>query len=411
MLGLRIALALVALPTIALADGPTIGGFVGPRIFADDAQLGFIDDAPAHPDLGFSVMFGGRLAYPLADWLIPEFELALSPTTTSAEGGASRADVFWLDPRIHMRFQLNPDDRLQPFLLIGGGGPIAISSARQTFDSGIVWEGYVGGGVRFDTYKGFVIRGDARIAIVPGARMISGDEDDPYIAPEFDIHLGIELKFGGKKKPTTKEGPLPDADDDKDGIANAKDKCVDRAEDHDGFDDLDGCPDIDNDNDRVLDIADKCSTVPENLNGFQDDDGCPDTVPAEVDGLRGTIEGLLYAEAETAVRDSAVSNIQKIAKVMTAHPSIRVVLIGHTDDREAKQFSTGQSAEDIAEVAIDLAKARAEAVRQVLAANGIIEGRVVVEGKGSEEPVSDNDKPKGRLANRRVEIKLYVPAR
>ena len=29
----------------------------------------------------------------------------------------------------------------------------------------------------------------------------------------------------------------------------------------------------------------------------------------------------------------------------------------------------------------------------------------------TEEPVADNDKPKGRLANRRVEIKLYVPAR
>ena len=32
------------------------------------------------------------------------------------------------------------------------------------------------------------------------------------------------------------------------------------------------------------------------------------------------------------------------------------------------------------------------------------------EGRGSEEPVSDNSTPRGRLANRRVEIKLYVPA-
>jgi flagellar motor protein MotB len=36
---------------------------------------------------------------------------------------------------------------------------------------------------------------------------------------------------------------------------------------------------------------------------------------------------------------------------------------------------------------------------------------VIVDGRGAEEPVADNDKPKGRLANRRVEIKLYVPAR
>jgi flagellar motor protein MotB len=40
---------------------------------------------------------------------------------------------------------------------------------------------------------------------------------------------------------------------------------------------------------------------------------------------------------------------------------------------------------------------------------GIPAGRVVVDGVGAEEPVSDNGSAKGRLANRRVEIKLYVP--
>ena len=71
--------------------------------------------------------------------------------------------------------------------------------------------------------------------------------------------------------------------------------------------------------------------MPETYNGFEDDDGCPDTVPLEVDNLRGTVEGLLYAEGETVVRDSAMPNLQKIAKTMTAYPSIKVVLIGHTD--------------------------------------------------------------------------------
>jgi outer membrane protein OmpA-like peptidoglycan-associated protein len=107
-----------------------------------------------------------------------------------------------------------------------------------------------------------------------------------------------------------------------------------------------------------------------------------------------------------------MGNLKKIATTMKTHPSIRVVLIGYTDDREAKQFAEpaqGQAAPDIAEVAIDLSRARAEAVRQVLVANGVADGRIVVEGRGSEDPVSENDKPKGRLANRRVEIKLFVP--
>src|SRR5262249_42772915 len=118
-----------------------------------------------------------------------------------------------------------------------------------------------------------------------------------------------------------------------------KDACPDRPEDFDGFEDADGCPDIDNDMDRVLDIADKCPNVPETYNGFEDEDGCPDTVPPDVDALRGTIEGLIYADGETVVHDSALPTLRKIAKTMTAHPNIRVVLIGHTDDREAKQFA------------------------------------------------------------------------
>jgi OOP family OmpA-OmpF porin len=405
-----VAIALLLAPSLARADGTQIGGFVGPRIFASDAKLGFIPDAPAHPSLGSSVMFGGRIAHPLFEFVIPEFELALSPTTTSAVGGADSASVLWIDPRLHIRFQFMTGQRLMPFVVVGGGSPIAISSARETFDSGIVGSGYAGGGVRFDTNKGFILRFDARIAVVPGKKWVDNNDQGSYLRPEVDIGLGIEFELGKRKKAKLPEGPLAEADDDKDGIANAKDTCIDRPEDADGFDDLDGCPDIDNDTDRVLDIADKCSTVAETYNGFQDDDGCPDSLPAEIDALKGTIEGLLYAEAETVVRDSAIGNIKKIAATMTAHPSIRVVLVGYTDDREAKQFATAPD-QDVAELAVDLSRARAEAVRQVLVANGVAEGRIVVEGRGAEEPVSDNDRPKGRLANRRVEIKLFVPPR
>ena len=102
----------------------------------------------------------------------------------------------------------------------------------------------------------------------------------------------------------------------------------------------------------------------------------------------------------------------KIAKVMQQFPSIKVVLIGHTDDREAKQFVQpveGQPPPDLAPLSADLSRARAEAVKQALVALGIPAPRILVEGHGAEEPVSDNDRPKGRLANRRVELKLFVP--
>ena len=68
-----------------------------------------------------------------------------------------------------------------------------------------------------------------------------------------------------------------------------------------------------------------------------------------------------------------------------------------------------EDARGVEQIAVDLARARAEAVRQALVAAGIPAGRMIVDGIGAEEPVADNNSAKGRLANRRVEIKLFVP--
>jgi outer membrane protein OmpA-like peptidoglycan-associated protein len=404
--GVSAAFFVIAAASPASADPTSIGAWFGPRVFSDDSALGFIDGAPAHPVLQSTIAYGVRVSRPFFPWFVPELEFAVAPTKTDAVGGAMAARVIWLDPRLHVRFELMPGKRIMPFIVVGGGSPISISGASKTFDNGILGDGYLGGGMRFDSRKGFVLRFDARVSILPG--------HDKVVTPELDIGFGIEFSTGRRPRTSGEDDVAANkpSDLDGDGITDDKDMCGDRPEDKDGFEDQDGCPDIDNDNDRILDIADKCPSVPETYNGFEDDDGCPDTVPADVDSLRGTIEGLLYAEGETVVRDSAKPSIQKIAKLMIAHPSIRVVLIGHTDDREAKQFAEpvkGGPPPDLAALSADLSRARALAVKQSLIGAGIIAGRIDVEGHGFEEKVAENDKPKGRLANRRVEIKLYVP--
>ena len=406
--GLAALLVLVA-PAVASADPTQLGAFLGPRIFSQHSALGYIDGEPAHPMLENGVAFGARVAKQFGlPWLFPEFEFAFSPTKTTTPMNAIAADVYWLDPRVQVRFELMPGRRIQPFVVVGGGAPIALSSKRLTLNSGVIGEGYFGAGVRINTDKGFAFRADARLAIIPG-------ENPPLLGYEGEVNIGLDFHIGEKRAaPPPTETPVnaTPSDRDGDGIPDDKDKCPDRPEDMDGFEDADGCPDIDNDGDHVLDIADKCPMQPETYNGFEDDDGCPDTVPPDVEGLKGTIEGLLYAEGETAVRDSAHKSIVAIAKVMTDHPSIKVVLVGHTDDREAKAFATpepGQPPPDVDAIATQLAHGRAEAVRQALVAAGIPEGRIVVEGVGAEDAVADNSTPKGRLANRRVEIKLFVP--
>lgn len=402
-----LALATLALAVAPVAAEPTqVGGWFGPRIFSSRSQLGYLDDAPAHPELKSAIELGARVGQPFLPWMIPELELAFAPTSTTAVGGAKAASVFWLEPRLQLRFERSPERRIQPFAIIGGGTPISLSSAKKTFGTSIVGEGYIGGGVKLDTTKGFLLRVDARVAILPA------NADASFGATaELEVGFGVEVRIGGPRraKPDERLAAASGPDRDGDGVPDAADACPDRAEDIDGFEDADGCPDIDNDLDRVLDIADKCPNVAETYNGFEDDDGCPDALPADVDALRGTVEGLLYAEGETLVRPTAQPAIRRIAKTLAAHPSIRVVLIGHTDDREAKQLA--DASQELDAVSMDLAKARAEAVKNALLAAGAGPARIIVDGRGAEEPILDNDTPRNRLANRRVEIKLYVPPR
>ena len=410
----RLVLAFVLLvPALSRADDPPIdlGAFVGPRIYSQHSTLGYIDDAPLHPMLQNSVELGARVSREFFfPWFFPEFELALSPTHTNTLGGSS-ASVFWLEPRVALRAEILPRRRLIPFFLIGAGAPIAFSSARMTFNSGIVGDGFAGVGVRYDTGHNFMLRFDARIAMLPGVDVSTGNNELAY---EGDFSVGVELLLGApKRRVTTEVATGPAADRDGDGIPDDKDQCPDQPEDKDGFQDADGCPDIDNDGDHVLDIADKCPTELETMNGYQDDDGCPDTVPADVDAIRGTIEGLIYAEGETGVHDTAQPAILKIAKVLQAHPSVTIVLIGHADNQEAKQFATppekGAPPPDLTQIAVDISRGRAEAVRQMLVTAGVAAGRIQVGGVGDDEPVADNSTAKGRLANRRVELKLFVP--
>ncbi|HZH02980.1 MAG TPA: OmpA family protein, partial [Myxococcaceae bacterium] len=63
----------------------------------------------------------------------------------------------------------------------------------------------------------------------------------------------------------------PDLDLDADGRVNRLDRCPDRPEDRDGFQDSDGCPDLDNDADGIPDGVDRCRDEKGEL-AF---DGCP----------------------------------------------------------------------------------------------------------------------------------------
>jgi len=324
---------------------------------------------------------------------VPELELALSPTSTNAVGGAKAAKVLWFEPRLHLRLELWPDLPIRPFVVVGGGSPVALSTAKRTFANSIVGDGYVGGGLRFDTHKGFVLRFDARVAILP-----SHAHSSLAATGELDFGFGIEFHVGEPRRRTAAElrlaeGPKP-PDRDGDGIPDAQDACPDRPEDIDGFEDSDGCPDIDNDLDRVLDIADKCPNVPETYNGFEDDDGCPDKGRVIVHQSNIEILDKIYFETgKSIIKPESFPILDAIAATMAGNPDIQLVEIqGHADERGNDDFN------------LKLTDDRAHAVLKYLTDKGIDTARLRANGYGETKPIDSGHNERAWSKNRRVEF-------
>lgn len=84
--------------------------------------------------------------------------------------------------------------------------------------------------------------------------------------------------------------------------------------------------------------------------------------------------------------------LDRFAQTLVANPATTVQIIGHTD-------STGTDA-----INNPLSVNRAASARDYLVARGVQVSRIMIDGRGSRDPIADNNTPAGRAQNRRVEI-------
>jgi len=91
--------------------------------------------------------------------------------------------------------------------------------------------------------------------------------------------------------------------------------------------------------------------------------------------------------------------LDRFATTLNQNPVTTVTIIGHTD-------STGTDA-----VNDPLSVNRAASTRDYLVDRGVAASRVAINGRGSHEPIADNNTLEGRAKNRRVEIFVAEPAR
>ena len=112
----------------------------------------------------------------------------------------------------------------------------------------------------------------------------------------------------------------------------------------------------------------------------------------DADG-RVELQGIYFDTGKATLREESREALDQVAALLGQQPSLRLVIVGHTDD-------TGN-----AEANLQLSKDRAEAVRLALATDyGIEPSRLSAQGMGSIRPVADNATVEGRARNRRVEL-------
>ena len=90
--------------------------------------------------------------------------------------------------------------------------------------------------------------------------------------------------------------------------------------------------------------------------------------------------------------------LDRFATTLNENPVTTVTIIGHTD-------STGTDA-----INNPLSVNRAAATRDYLVARGVAANRIAIDGRGSREPIADNNTAEGRATNRRVEVFVAEPA-
>jgi OmpA-OmpF porin, OOP family len=105
------------------------------------------------------------------------------------------------------------------------------------------------------------------------------------------------------------------------------------------------------------------------------------------------IYGILFDTGKAIMKSESTSSLTEITKLLKGDASLRLHVVGHTDNQGGLEANFA------------LSKARANAVRDYLVkTGGIVADRLTANGVASLAPVSTNSTDAGRAKNRRVEL-------
>lgn len=213
-----------------------------------------------------------------------------------------------------------------------------------------------------------------------------------------------------KAAPAPAATPAP-LDGDKDGVTDALDQCPTTPPGRKV--DAKGC-ELDGDGDGVVDALDKCPTTPagrkvdaEGCEPDADRDGvadaldqCPATPAGDkVDAkgcslFKGALKGVNFDNDKANLRFDAILILNQAVATLKQYPDLKVEVGGHTDSNNTDEHN------------LDLSQRRAKAVMDYFVSQGIAADRLSAKGYGESTPIADNGSEAGRIANRRVELRV-----
>ena len=220
------------------------------------------------------------------------------------------------------------------------------------------------------------------------------------------------------------DGCPDDPDTDGDGITDAKDSCVLEPEDKDTYLDDDGCPELDNDLDMIADATDKCPLEAEDPDSYEDEDGCPDpdndkdTVadvkdqcPNEIGSTSQEPLGcptnslVVVTDCEVKITQQIHFEFNKDKIRPESFPVLDAVVDALQKNPPIKIEVQGHTDnKGAAAYNKNLSDRRANSVMKYLVSHGIEMARLTAHGYGFERPLVDNSTEQNRALNRRVQF-------
>jgi len=329
----------------------------------------------------------------------------LSPRVT-VEGVAGYAvmtgyvDVDVAELSANVLFSLGPDTRLSPYVLAGTGIMKTYSAAVENETSALA---NLGVGVMYGFGEGpLSLRLEWRTRFELFNTITYTDQI---------TSLALQYTFG--KAAYVMPIPEPvERDSDADGVLDKYDVCQSTPAGQSV--NSRGCP-LDSDDDSVADDLDSC---PNSARGaIVDATGCEpdndhDSVPNHLDQCPATsagvrvdskgceihavieLSGVSFESNSDQLLPGAESVIIDAAATLRLNQDFIVEVAGHTDSSGADGYN------------LMLSKSRANTVLNYLITYGANPANLTSRGYGEAEPIADNTTAEGRVANRRVELRI-----